>query len=241
LLSQGIDKNLANNARKFGALSEEQFEKLVAKARDAVSMRRRGIVTGVGMHPYAERGLDLYETPAPAVRALLDAEPIEGPIWECANGRGAISRVLRAAGYRVVATDIEDYGAEDARSGVDFLAQSTAPDGVTTILTNPPFMYANEFVRHALTLVPRVVLLLRLGFLEGVGRSDILDGGQLARIHVFRNGLSMQRDGCSVTSRAIVFAWFVWDREHRGPITLGRISVEAGDEAAGAEMQEAAE
>ena len=52
-------------------------------------------------------------------------------------------------------------------------------------------MHADEFVRHALTLVPRVVFLLRLAFLEGVGRSDVIDGGQLARVYVFRNRLPM--------------------------------------------------
>jgi hypothetical protein len=48
----------------------------------AVEKIRRGIVTGVAMSPHAERGHDLYETPAPAVRALLDAESFSGPIWE---------------------------------------------------------------------------------------------------------------------------------------------------------------
>jgi len=193
----------------------------------AVERIRRGIVTGVGMHPYAERGLDLYETPAPATRALLEVESFrDGAIWECANGRGAISTVLRAAGYRVVATDIVDYGVPDARAGVDFLAQATAPDDVTTILTNPPFMYADEFVRHALALVPRVVLLLRLAFVASVGRADILDGGTLARIHVFANRLSFHRDGWDGprASSAIEFAWFVWHRDHHGPIELRRIS-----------------
>jgi hypothetical protein len=80
----------------------------------AVEQIRRGIVTGVSMHPYAERGLDLYETPEPATRALLEVESFDGTIWECANGRNAISRVLRAAGYRVIATDLVDYGVEGA-------------------------------------------------------------------------------------------------------------------------------
>ena len=125
----------------------------------------------------------------------MAAEPLDGSIWEPANGRGAISDVLRAAGFHVIATDPADYGVQDARGGVDFLAQTAAPDGVTTILTNPPFMYANEFVRHALTLVPRVAFLLRLAFLEGVGRSDIIEGGQLARVYVFRESIADDASG----------------------------------------------
>ncbi len=201
----------------------------IADIKQTIETIRRGIVTGVGMHPYAERGVDLYETPAPATHALLAAEQFgDGAIWEIANGRGAISRVLRGAGYRVVATDLVDYGIEDAAGGVDFLAQTSAPDGVTTILTNPPFMHADEFVRHALALVPRAVFLLRLAFLAGVGRSDILEGGQLARVYVFRNRLPMLHrdgwDGPRTTSSAMDLAWFLWSRDHRGPTELRRIS-----------------
>jgi hypothetical protein len=89
-------------------------------------------------------------------------------------------------------------------------------------------------VRHALTLVPRVVFLLRLAFVASVSRADILDCGKLARIHVFANRLMFHRDGWegSRASSAIEFAWFVLDRDHRGPIELRRISWEAdGDEA----------
>jgi hypothetical protein len=120
----------------------------------AVEQIRRGLTTVVAMDPYAERGHDLYQTPPEATRALLEVESFDGVIWESANGRGAISRVLRAAGHRVIATDLIDYGCPDAAGGVDFLTQTSAPDGVTTILTNPPFMHADEFVRHALRLDP---------------------------------------------------------------------------------------
>jgi hypothetical protein len=69
---------------------------------------RGGIVTGVATHAHAERGFDLYETPEPAVRALLTVEWFNGPIWEPACGPGAIVRVMRGTGHKVVATDIED-------------------------------------------------------------------------------------------------------------------------------------
>jgi hypothetical protein len=192
----------------------------------AVEQIRRGIVTGVGMDPYAERGVDLYQTPAGATRALLGEESFDGAIWEPANGRGAISRVLRAAGYRVIATDLVDYGCSDATGGVDFLTQASTPAGVTTILTNPPFMHANAFVRHALTLAPRVVMLLRLLFLESEGRSDILDDGRLARVYLFRERIQTHRDGWEGprSSNPMALAWFAWERDHRGPIELRRIS-----------------
>ena len=52
---------------------------------------------GNGRHTLAERGLDLYETPAVAVEALLKVEQIPHGVWECAAGRGAIAKVLQAS------------------------------------------------------------------------------------------------------------------------------------------------
>ena len=46
LASQGIDKNLAHQARRLGALSDEQFEATVARARDAVSNAVRDALRG---------------------------------------------------------------------------------------------------------------------------------------------------------------------------------------------------
>jgi hypothetical protein len=198
--------------------------------------RRGGIVTGVAMSPYAERGLDLYETPANAVYPLLAMEKLAGPIWECAAGRGAIARVLRGAGHAVVATDIADYGCPDVTGGVDFLEQQQVPNGVQTILTNAPFSRADEFVRHALRLAPRVVMLLRLLFLESAGRRDILESGRLARVHLFRERVQTHRDGWAGARAGsqLCLAWFVWDREHQGPINLHHISLQdvapAGDD-----------
>lgn len=182
---------------------------------------------GVGMHPYSKRGLDLYETPPAAVRALLKVEPLDGTVWEPACGPGSIVAVLRDAGLRVIASDIADHKCPNALVGVDFLAQESAPNGAEIIVTNPPFMHADNFVRHALKLVPKVLMLLRLAFLESTGRSDILDGGQLARVYPFANRLPMMhRSGWTGphASSQMCFAWFVWDRNHRGPAQLQRIS-----------------
>jgi hypothetical protein len=184
-------------------------------------------LTGIAAAAHDERGVDCYSTPPEAVHALLAAESFTGVIWEPACGPGAIVDVLRLAGHRVVATDLESYGCPDSLAGVDFLAQTTPPKNAETIITNPPFMLAGEFARHALELVPKVVMLLRLAFLEGVRRGDVLDGGALARVHVFRNRLPMMHragwDGPTARN-AMAFAWFVWDRDHRGPTKLTRIS-----------------
>ena len=152
-------------------------------------------------------------------------------VWEPACGPGAIVKVLRDTGRTVVATDLVDYGCPDSESRVDFLMERTAPAGVEAIVTNAPYKLAAEFVVHALGLVPRVAVLLRLAFLESDRRSAILDGGQLARVHLFRDRLPMMhRAGWAGprASSAIAFAWFVFDRNHNGPTTIDRISWKGG-------------
>jgi len=183
-----------------------------------------------GRAPLEDRKDDLYETPPEAVRALLTVEQIPtGAVWEPACGPGSIARVLRAAGHRVYATDLVDYESPDQDAArIDFLMEQQAPDfHVGSIITNPPYKLAGHFVRHALLLAPRVMMLLRLAFLESESRSSILDGGQLARVYVFRNRLPMMhRDGWEgkKSTNSMAFAWFCWDRLHSGPTELHRIS-----------------
>jgi hypothetical protein len=185
--------------------------------------------------PQSQRGVDLYETPPEATHALMRAEALPHAIWECCSGPGAIVRVLRAAGHHVLATDLVDYRSPDQDAGGrDFLRERTLPPGIEMILTNPPYRSAAEMAVHALRLCPRVIMLLRLNFLEcgdnrtAAGRARLLalDGGKLARFHVFINRLPMlHRDGWdgNRVSNPTAFAWFVWDRNHHGPAMLHRI------------------
>jgi hypothetical protein len=179
-------------------------------------------------HTHADRGNDLYETPAVAVLALLQAESLPRPIWECAAGRGAIVNVLRDASHTVIASDLVDYGFQLDFIG-DFLAQTAAPGGCECIVTNPPFRICDQFIARALDLVPRVIVLARLALLESTRRTEILEHRGLARIHVFRERLPMMhRRGWTGprASSSMPFAWFVWKRGHRGPIVVDRISAE---------------
>jgi hypothetical protein len=102
-----------------------------------------------------------------------------------------------------------------------------APIGVKSIVTNPPFKNGAEFVSQGLTLCPKVIMLLRLAFLESEGRSGILDGGDLARVLVFRDRLPMMhRDGWDgpKSTNTMAFAWFVWELGWNKPTEMRRIS-----------------
>jgi hypothetical protein len=186
----------------------------------------------VQRHPHSERGDDLYETPDVAVSALLMCEKLPPRVWEPACGRGAIVRVLESAGHEVVASDIRDYGVR-GQVVQDFF-EFTDPE-TRCIITNPPFMHADRFVRHALKLMEpargKVVMLLRLAFYESVRRMDILEFNPLVRIHVFRKRLPMMhRDGWEGKkgNSGMAFAWFVWDflpfSSTKDTTTIDRIS-----------------
>jgi hypothetical protein len=183
---------------------------------------------GNGRHTLAERGLDLYQTPAPATEALLRVERLPHTILESSAGRGAIAKVLRNHGHTVVCNDIVDYGFPlDTVS--DFLAMTAMPAGCECVLTNPPFRDIERFVAHALRLSPLVIMLARLAFYESARRTPILENCGLARIHCFRRRLPMlHRDGWEgrKANSGMAFAWFVWDRGHTGPTIIDRISWE---------------
>jgi hypothetical protein len=179
---------------------------------------------------FAERNLDLYQTPPCATEALLRVEPLPHRIWEPCAGRGAITDVLRKHGHDVVASDIVNYGVP-GQQVADFLTTDRAPDDIDTIVTNPPFRWAGEFVEHALSLCPHVHMLLRLAFLESGKRTWILESGGLQHVRVFRRRLPrMHRDnwqGPRNGNSGMAFAWFTWNRAHAGPTTVHRISWEA--------------
>lgn len=136
---------------------------------------------GAAKHALKARKDDLYETPEVCVTAALRAgvlADIDGAIWEPCAGRGAISRVLRRAGFAVVAQDLVAHPGADAdiAAGIDFLMELAPPPGVSVIFTNPPFKLADAFIRHGLGLGLRVIVLLRAMAIEGAWRADLIDG-----------------------------------------------------------------
>jgi hypothetical protein len=163
-------------------------------------------------------GPDFFPTPAWATQALVENEPFEGDIWECACGDGEMARVLAAAGYKVKATDLYPRGF--GKGGVDFLAATRACDN---IVTNPPYNAAEAFVAQGLKLARRkFALLLRLAFLEGANRANtIFLKSPPARVWVFSERITFyMRDAERAGSGTTAYAWFVWDKDASGQTEL---------------------
>lgn len=176
-----------------------------------------------GFKPTTKRSADLdgpdfYPTPAWATEALIDNEPFNGDIWECACGDGVMSSVLAKTGNRVISSDLYDRGYGE--TGHDFLISDRR---CQNIVTNPPFNSAEGFVAKALQHTDRkFALLLRLAFLEGANRANtIFHKNPPSRVWVFSERITFYAKGATVAgSGTTAYAWFVWDKDHAGRTEL---------------------
>jgi hypothetical protein len=180
---------------------------------------------------FLERAYDLRETPAEATRALIRTGELDKyrVLFEPCAGKGAISRVLKAGGWRVISHDLIDYDDRDPdiQTGIDFLV-SCDVTYLQAIVTNPPYRWADEFIRHGLWLKRPVYVLLRLMALEGAGRSDIME--YLHHVYVGIERLPMMHrpgwKGKKLKQGAMPFGWFVFkpEKNHAGYFSASRIS-----------------
>lgn len=181
--------------------------------------RARSLV-GTGSNPDGRPDTDFYATPAWATKALIEKEFNEdkpySTVLEPACGDGAISKVLSEEGFLVHSYDLYDHGY--GVSGVDFLEAIWEHTYFDTIITNPPYRLAEEFLKKSLELTKptngRVALLLKLQFLEGQKRKKILEDSPLKVVYIFSKRLTFTRNNQPIgNSGMMAFAWYVWDWE----------------------------
>ena len=177
---------------------------------------------GASNHSDSERAdLDYYATDPEAVKKLLKVESFNHNIFEPACGGCHISKVLWEEGFNVVSSDIVYRGSEYQTSVSDFLKY--LPDSLNNrdIITNPPYKFAAEFVEHSLDISSdsvKVAMFLKLTFLEGGKRKALFDKYPPKKIYVFRNRIDCWKNGekPDKPSRAVCYAWFVWQKGFNG-------------------------
>ena len=151
---------------------------------------------------------DMYPTPEPrtVIQALFRMWMPETPIiWEPACGNGALSAAMDAEGYAVISTDKFDYGF--GLPGVDFF-DVRHPDA-DTIITNPPWGVAREWVVHARKInIRRMALLLPTTFYTtGKGMENFFFWPPR-----FVLPLTWQLDFRNLGRPVQTCQWVVWDR-----------------------------
>ena len=140
-------------------------------------------------------------------------------IWECACGQGHMSKVLEEKGFKVYSTDLIDRGY--GFSPVNFLGtgfeKPVMPNNINTIMTNPPYSLATDFVKTAIRLVPDnglVIMYLRVLFLEGKARRLLFEEfpPKYIYVHSERQGCAKGGDFEKYPGSAMCFAWFIWQK-----------------------------
>jgi hypothetical protein len=161
---------------------------------------------------------DYYATEPKAVEVLLDEtdEKFSTHIWEPACGEGHIAKVLQSRGYDVRCTDLVYRGFGETDS-LDFLALDSKENFDGDIITNPPYSIAKEFVNKGLDVVSeghKVVMLLKLVFLESKSRRELFNVNPPKKIFVFSKRVTCAKNGDfkSYSNGALAYAWYVWQK-----------------------------
>jgi len=162
---------------------------------------------------------DFYETPYSITRHLLNVEDFDYNLTICepACGDGAIVKVLKEKTNNVIAYDIEK----------NFLSETKQYD---YIITNPPFSIAYEFIVKAKQVAKKkFAFLLPLSYLHGKKRYDDIYSDKdypLKKVYVFTRypmlGEKLREDG-KYNTGMMVYAWFIFDKEYKGPSMLNWI------------------
>ena len=160
---------------------------------------------------------DYYATDPKAIDALNTILPMKDlEVWEPACGGGHLSKRMKELEAIVYSTDLYDRGYGDA--GIDFFATKSllAP----TIVTNPPYKYATEFLEHSIALgAETVAMFLKITFLEGQRRRKLFDKHPPKTVAVFSRRIQVAINGdpeMFKKSSAACYAWFIWEKGYSG-------------------------
>lgn len=162
---------------------------------------------------------DFYRTPRWAIDALLyTIWGVKGPILDPGCGDGAILAALQDHGYPdTIGVELD---AGRAEAAAPFCRQLLVGDLLTldlthlnagTVIGNPPYALAQEFVEHALRTVQpggKVYMLLRLAFLAGQKRARSGLWSHLDAVHILSRRPAFTAKGTDSAD----YAWIVWRR-----------------------------
>lgn len=165
---------------------------------------------------------DFYTTPPDAVQALLRNYEITDcagdAILEPSAGNGIIIEELRKFGYTnyIHAIEIREEEKENLIRLADTVQIGNffdADPGIKydTIIGNPPYSLAQEFIDKALSLLNpggRLIFLLRTNFLESKKRFEWWQDKPPTRLYALSKRPSFTGKGTDATS----YSWFIWEK-----------------------------
>ena len=185
------------------------------------------VCNGASNHSEEQRQKeDYYATDPKALELLLELESFSSYVWECACGEGHLSEVLKTHGYKCKSSDIIDRGYPETEI-LDFLQvnkEDIKQEPSRDIITNPPYKYAKEFVKHALDISmdsTKVAMFLKLTFLESKARKKLFEKYPPKTIYVSSSRLQCAKNGDfqkygKGVGTAVAYAWFIWEKGYKG-------------------------
>lgn len=187
----------------------------------------------LAVNPNVEREeLDFYATDPYAITKAIPVFSEIGlcnDVWECACGEGHLAKELEKNGYAVKSTDIADRGYGDV---LDFLSADCKWNG--DILTNPPFKYAAEFIKHSMNCIADghlAAFFLKVQFLETAKRAELFKQCGLKYLIVNSERVCCAKQGEFDTyfkrgkngeykGGTQCFCWFVFQKGYKGEPTI---------------------
>lgn len=171
---------------------------------------------------------DYYATPPIATEAILNKIDLsDDSILEPAAGEGHIVKVLkeRYPYNEIIANDLIErpsrYGIE-VNGNIDFLSYEPHRK-FGTIITNPPFKYAQQFIEKSLLLAEHyVIMFAKIQFLETVERRKMFEKHPPKYVYVFSRRVSPWINGDETNENGkpwaspMCFAWYVWEIGYEG-------------------------
>ena len=173
---------------------------------------------------------DYYATDPEAAEWLLKIEDIakDRDIWEPAAGELHLSNVFKKHGYHVISTDLIVRNEEVMQK--DFLKKDEGEHKLFngTIITNPPYKFAAEFVESAMEKIAdgnKVCMFLKLQFLEGKKRRELFKKYPPKTIWVSSSRIMCAKNGDFETmieggGSAVAYGWYCWEKGYKGDTTL---------------------
>lgn len=151
---------------------------------------------------------DFYPTPPEATSALASYMGLRGlTVWEPACGAGHMCRALEAAGAKVVASELHGQGYGTA--GIDYLT-AELPDDIDAIVTNPPFKFAEQFIRRSIQHGRPFAMLLKGQYWHSAKRRSLFEQHRPRAVLplTWRPDFHFGTKGGSPTMEVI---WTIWD------------------------------
>jgi len=142
---------------------------------------------------------DDFQTPRQALKPLLPFLKKEWLIWECAEGKGNLTKEFMRLGYRTIGTDL--------LFGYDFLKWQ--PDKFDCVITNPPYSLKQDFLIRAYSLNKPFAFLLPLTTFETTKRQELFKNYGVEVI-LFDKRINFETPSGRGSGSWFAVAWFTW-------------------------------